>query len=112
MNRTRQLYYEAKKLIPGETQLFSKRPEMHHPFNWPAYFQKARGCEVWDLDGYKYIDVSFMGIGTNIIGYADSTIDKAVGQAIKKGTSSTLNCPEEVQLAELLCKIHPWVKNV
>ncbi len=92
--------------------MFSKRPEMFLPKLWPAYYSKAKGCAVWDLDGNKYIDMSFMGIGSCILGYADDYIDKAVKTAIDKANMSTLNPPEEVELAELLIKLHPWAQMV
>ena len=46
--------------------ILSKRPELFHPVLWPAYFKKAKGCEIWDLDGKKYTDISLMGVGSNI----------------------------------------------
>jgi glutamate-1-semialdehyde 2,1-aminomutase len=106
------LYKRAKPLIPGGTQLLSKRPEMFAPDVWPAYYSKAKGCRVWDLDDNEYIDMSIMGIGANILGYADDDVDQAVMEAIKKGNSSSLNCPEEVELAELLIELHPWANMV
>ncbi|RLJ03606.1 MAG: aminotransferase class III [Candidatus Aenigmatarchaeota archaeon] len=112
MGLSQDLYKRAKKLIPGGTQLLSKRPEMFLPDFWPAYYDKAKGCEVWDLDGNKYIDMSYMGIGSCILGYADKDIDNAVKNAIDKGSMTTLNPPEEVELAELLCDIHPWAGMV
>ena len=102
------LYKTAKKLIPGGTMLLSKRPEMFLPDKWPAYFSKAKGCEVWDLDDNKYIDMSIMGIGTNTLGYGHQEVDEAVRAIIYKGNMSTLNPPEEVYLAEKLIKLHPW----
>lgn len=107
-----ELYRKAKKLIPGGTQLLSKRPEMFAPDIWPAYYSQAKGCRVWDLDDNEYIDMSIMGIGANILGYADDDVDQAVIEAIKKGNSSSLNCPEEVELAELLIALHPWAQMV
>ena len=106
------LYRKAKKLIPGGTQLLSKRPEMFAPDVWPAYYSKAKGCRVWDLDSNKYIDISIMGIGANILGYADPDIDNAVIRVIKNSVSSSLELSEEVELAELLTDIHPWAKMV
>ncbi len=106
------LYNKAKKIIPGGTQLLSKRPEMFAPEVWPAYYSKAKGTNVWDVDGNKYIDMSIMGIGANILGYADDDVDSAVIEAIKNGSSSSLNCPEEVELAELLIGLHPWAQMV
>lgn len=95
-------------MIPGGNQLLSKRAEMFLPEQWPAYYSKAKGCEVWDLDGKKYTDMSIMGVGSCILGYADKDINSAVKKAVDAGSMSTLNAPEEVELAELLCKIHPW----
>ena len=112
MGKSQDLYTKAKTLIPGGTQLLSKRPEMFLPDYWPAYYSKAKGCEVWDIDGNKYIDMSYMGVGSCTIGYADDEIDNAVIEGIRKGTMSTLNAPEEVELAELLCELHPWAGMV
>ncbi|MBA7581775.1 Glutamate-1-semialdehyde 2,1-aminomutase [subsurface metagenome] len=112
MNSGTSLYDKAKKIIPGGTQLLSKRPEMFLPDLWPAYHDKAEGCKVWDLDGNEYIDMSYMGIGACILGYADEDINGAVKESIDKGNMSTLNCPEEVELAELLCGLHPWAGMV
>jgi glutamate-1-semialdehyde aminotransferase len=107
-----ELYQRAKRMIPGGTQLLSKRPEMFAPGVWPAYYSKAKGCRVWDLDGSAYIDMSIMGVGAVILGYADDDVDQAVIASIRNGVSSTLNCPEEVELAELLIEIHPWAQMV
>ena len=103
---------KAKRIIPGGTQLLSKRPEMFLPDLWPAYYEKAKGCQVWDLDGNCYVDMSYMGVGSCILGYADDDVDNAVKTAIEKGIITTLNCPEEVELAEVLCEIHPWADMV
>ncbi len=102
------LWSKAKKIIPGGTQLLSKRAEMFLPNQWPSYYKKAKGVEVWDLDGNKYIDMSLMGVGSCILGYADPDVSKAVKKVIEQGSISTLNSPEEVELAELLLKLHPW----
>jgi glutamate-1-semialdehyde 2,1-aminomutase len=105
-----ELYRRAKRLIPGGTQLLSKRPEMFLPEAWPAYFRSARGCEVVDLDGRRYLDFSHCGVGSCILGYADPDVDTAVKQAIDRGSMCTLNDPAEVELAELLVELHPWAE--
>lgn len=92
--------------------LLSKRPEMFLPEHWPSYYSKAKGCQVWDLDSKVYTDVSIMGIGTNILGYGNDEVDQAVLKAIQCGNMSTLNCPEEVELAERLITLHPWADMV
>ena len=106
------LYRRAKKIIPGGTQLLSKRPEMFLPDLWPSYYEKARGCKIWDLDGNEYLDFSYMGIGTAILGYAFEEVDNAVIESIRKGNLTTLNAPEEVYLAEVLLELHPWADMV
>ena len=112
MGNTSDLYRRAKKIIPGGTQLLSKRPELMAPELWPAYYSKASGCEVWDLDGNRFIDMSYNGIGACILGAADPDVNAAVIRAVHSGSMSTLNCPEEVELAELLCELHPWAEMV
>lgn len=106
------LWDKAKKIIPGGTQLLTKRSDMILPNQWPSYFKKAQGVEVWDLDGNKYIDMSYMGVGSCILGYADPDVNKAVKKVIEEGSMCTLNSPEEVELTQLLCRIHPWAGMV
>ena len=112
IKKSQKLYNRAKKLIPGGNMLLSKKPELFLPNGWPAYFSKTKGCEIWDLDYNKFFDLSLMGVGTNILGYSNDKVDKAVYKIIKTGNLSTLNCKEEVILAEKLIKIHPWADMV
>ena len=106
------LWRRAKKVIPGGNMLLSKRAEMFLPDQWPAYFSRAKGCRVWDLDGRELIDMSIMGIGTNLLGYGHPEVDAAVRDVVDAGNMSTLNCPEEVYLAERLVEMHPWAQMV
>lgn len=108
MGTGQKLWRRAKQIIPGGNMLLSKRAEMFLPEQWPAYFSKAKGCQVWDLDGNMYTDVSIMGIGTNVLGYGNPEVDEAVRQVVTAGNMSTFNCPEEVYLAEKLIELHPW----
>lgn len=112
MGTGQKLWQRAKRVIPGGNMLLSKRAEMFLPDQWPAYFSKAKGCKVSDLDGNEYIDMSIMGIGTNILGYGHPEVDEAVIHTVQAGNMSTLNCPEEVYLAERLVELHPWADMV
>lgn len=112
MSTTTQLYEQAKKLIPGGTQLLSKRPEMALPDQWPAYYSRAKGCECWDLDGNKYVDMTTNGIGACLLGFSDDDVDAAVKKVIDNGSMCSLNSPQELELAKLLCEIHPWAGGV
>ncbi len=103
-----ELWNKAKKIIPGGTQLLSKRSEMFLPDQWPSYYKKAKGIDLWDLDGNKFIDMSLMGVGSCILGYADDDVNSDVKKAVDEGSMATLNCTEEVDLAELLVGLNKW----
>jgi len=105
------LYNYAKTIIPGGTTLFSKRSELHLPDKWPAYFTKAEKTSVWDLNGKKYLDM-FCAVGTSILGYSNSRINKAILDNVKKGNMTSLNCPEEVYLSDQIINHHPWASMI
>jgi glutamate-1-semialdehyde aminotransferase len=102
----------AASLIPGGSQLLSKRPELYAPDSWPAYYEQADGVTVRDLDGNEYVDMSLMGVGPCVLGYGDPDVDAAAKQAIDQGVMATLNSPEEVDLAEKLLSLNPWADMV
>lgn len=106
--KSKELQDKAVKLIPGMTQLLSKRPDRYCRGVWPTYFKEAHGIEVVDLDNNKYLDFSIGGVGATVLGYADPDVNKAVIDVINQGSASTLNPPEEVALAEKLIELHPW----
>jgi len=108
INKGSLLWEEAKKIIPGGNQLLSKRSEKFLPGFWPSYYSRAKGCEVWDLDGKHYFDFAQMGVGSCILGYADADVNAAVIKAVSDGSMCSLNCPEEVELAKMLISLHPW----
>jgi glutamate-1-semialdehyde 2,1-aminomutase len=112
MTQPNDLWSRAKRLIPGGSMLLSKRSEMYLPSGWPAYFDRTNGCQVWGVDGTRYLDLGFMGVGTNILGYSYPSVDEAVKGVVDKGNLSTLNAPEEVFLAEKLIELHPWAHMV
>lgn len=102
----------AETLIPSGNMLLSKRPDYFIPYKWPTYYSRAKGCNVWDLDGKKYVDFSAMGIGTSLLGYSNDKINKEAMLAIKNGVASTLNSYEDVRLAEYFLKFNKWAHMV
>ena len=104
------LWRKAKGLIPGGNQLLSKRGELFLPELWPSYYSRAKGCEIWDLDGNGYFDFAGMGVTACVLGYSDSDVNSAVKKAIDEGSMGTLNSFEEVQLVEKLIEIHEWAE--
>ena len=112
INRGEKLLRRAKKIIPGGNQLLSKRSERFLPVLWPSYYSKAKGCSVWDTENNKYFDFAGMGVTSCVLGYSDDDVNKGILNAIKKGSMSTLNCTEEIDLAKKLIEIHPWSEMV
>tara|TARA_Y100000590_G_scaffold436911_1_gene558002 strand:+ start:152 stop:2215 length:2064 start_codon:yes stop_codon:yes gene_type:complete len=112
IQKGQKLWSRAQRIIPGGNMLLSKNPNRFLPGAWPTYFKSAKGCNVKDLDNNMYTDFSTMGVGTNILGYGHPKVDLAVKETIKNGNLSSLNCPEEVLLAEKLIKLHPWFDMV
>ena len=102
---------KAIQIIPGGNLLYSKRPEMFLPNEWPTYFHKSKNCYVWDLNNRKYIDMIF-AVGTNVLGYSNIEINKAVNKAVENGNLTTLNSLEEINLANELLKINKWAGMV
>ena len=107
-----QLWTEAKKIIPPGSMLLSKNPEIFLKKKSPAYFTRAKGCFIWDLEEKKYIDFSYMGVGTNLLGYSNPRVNKKVTNIINKGTCSTLNSREDIDLAKKIINLHPWFDAV
>ncbi len=106
LNLGQKMWKRAKNIIPGGNMLLSKRPEMYAPNQWPTYYSKAKGCYVWDLEKKKYLDMSLMSVGTNILGYSNSIVDNSVIKTIKSSNMSSLNCSEEILLSEKLIDMH------
>ena len=112
MDKGQKLWKRATAIILGGNSLLSKNPNLFLPNKWPTYFSKSKGCKVWDLNNHCYTDMSLMGVGTNILGYCNNEVDNAVKKVVKKGNLTSLNCPEEVFLAEKLLNMHPWAGKV
>jgi glutamate-1-semialdehyde 2,1-aminomutase len=112
INTGLRLWEDAKRVIPGGNGLLSKRPERYAPDVWPTYYSYAKGIKIADLDLKIYTDMAQMGIGSAVLGYADSDVNMAVTSAVSAGVNTTLNCPQEVLLAEKLLEIDTFAGGV
>lgn len=109
--RSMELFQRAEELIPGGTQLVSRRPSRTAFGVSPVYAARAKGARFWDVDGYEYIDwVS--GIGAIILGYADDVVDEAVTRQISLGNCYSVNHELEIELAEELVNLIPCAEMV
>ena len=78
ISKGQKLWIKAKNIIPSGNMLFSKNSDRFLPNKWPSYFSKAKGIDIWDLEGKKYKDLSLMGVGTNILGYSNTKINSKI----------------------------------
>jgi glutamate-1-semialdehyde aminotransferase len=109
--RSMELYHRAVELIPGGTQLVSRRPTRFACGVSPVFARRAKGARFWDVDGNEYIDwVS--GIGAIILGYCDPVVDEAVREQIACGTMYSINHELEIELAEELVRAIPCAEMV
>ena len=112
MKSYQKLWKYANKIIPGGNGLLSKRPQRFSPNHWPTYYTKAKDIYLWDINGKKFTDMSIMGIGTSILGYANNELDNFIKKNISYGVNTTLNSLEEVSLAKELLKIDSFADQV
>ena len=109
--RSMEMYERALELIPGGTQLISRRPTRYACGVSPVYAVRGQGSRIWDVDGFEYIDwVS--GIGAIILGYCDPVVDDAVREQISQGINFSISHPLELELAEELVGRVPCAEMV
>ncbi len=111
ISRSLELYKRAGELIPGWTQLISRRADQFANGVSPIYAQRAKGSRFIDVDENEYIDW-VNGVGAIILGHADDVVDSAVKEQIDRGSIYTLNSPLEIELAETLCNTIPSAQMV
>ena len=105
------IHQRAKALIPGTTQLISRRPTRAALGVSPIYAERAKGCRIWDVDGNEYIDWT-SAVGPVILGYADDVVDDAVRAQIERGSIYSIVQESAVELAEELVRIVPSAEMV
>ena len=111
VSRSLDLYKRAGELIPGWTQLISRRADQFARGVSPIYALRAKGSRFIDVDENEYIDW-VNAVGAIILGHADEVVDRAVKAQIDCGSLYTLNSPLEIELAEELCDTIPSAEMV
>ena len=91
-------------VIPGGFHL-SGRPLLGTE-DGPLYFERGRGCRIWDVDGHEYVDF-IMAYGPFLLGYANERIDAAAREQARAGNLLSLNHPLHVAFAERLLRSFP-----
>jgi glutamate-1-semialdehyde 2,1-aminomutase len=106
MTRSEKLFAKAQKLIPGGVNS-PVRAFSPHPF----FTKQAKGSRLFDVDGNEYIDYC-MAYGPLILGHAPAQVVEAVRKQLENGTLFGTPSEQEVELAELICKLVPSAEMV
>ena len=77
----------------------------------PIFIERGEGCELFDVDGNRYLD--WVGSwGPLILGHAEPSVIEAVIEAAARGTSYGAATAIEVELAEQITERFPSVEMV
>jgi glutamate-1-semialdehyde 2,1-aminomutase len=106
LTRSEKLFKKAKKLVPGGV---NSPVRAFQPY--PFFTQTAKGSRLFDVDGKKYIDYC-MGYGPLILGHAHPKIVEAVRAQLEQGSLFGTPTKQEVELAQLICKLVPSAQMV
>ena len=109
MNRSQKLFQRAQLVIPAGVN--SPVRAFGLVGGTPPFIQRGRGAQVWDADGRAYVD--YVGSwGPLIVGHAHPDVVSAARQAAERGLSFGAPTEQEVELAEMLCRIVPSLEQV
>ncbi len=75
----------------------------------PITVDRARGSEIWDVSGKRYIDFAG-GIGVMNVGHAHPRVMKAVHEQLEKATHTSfqvVHYESYLRLAQRLCEVAP-----
>ena len=101
----------AEKTIPLGSQTFSKSRTQYPVGISPLYAARAKGAEIWDVDGNRYIDL-VSALASVTLGYGDKDIERAVRKQLKRSVSMSLPGILEAEVAELIVTLVPSAEMV
>ncbi|QZY54303.1 glutamate-1-semialdehyde 2,1-aminomutase [Crassaminicella profunda] len=110
MNLNKEYQVKAHKFIPAGAHTYS-RADDGYPTNAPSVLEKGTGAYVWDVDGKKYLDFG-MALRAVTVGYDFERISNAAIEQIHKGNGLTRASKVEIDAAETICDLIPWVEMV
>jgi len=106
LSESGRLFERAKKLMPGGV---NSPVRAFEPY--PFFTKSARGSRLTDVDGREYIDYC-LGYGPLILGHAYPKVIEAVRGQLESGTLFGTPSEQEVELAELVCRLVPSAEMV
>jgi len=106
VSQSQRLFERARKLIPGGV---NSPVRVFSPF--PFFTRSARGSKLFDVDGKEYVDYC-LGYGPLILGHAYPKVVEAVRAQLEYGSLFGTPSEQEVELAELVCRLVPSAEMV
>ena len=108
-SQNQHLFEESQKVIPGGVN--SPVRAFRSVGGTPLFFQRGQGPYVWDADGKRYTD--YVGSwGPMIVGHCHPDVVKAVQDAASQGLGFGAPTADELEMANLLCKLLPSLEMV
>jgi glutamate-1-semialdehyde 2,1-aminomutase len=106
---SKELFERAKLVIPGGVN--SPVRAFNAVGGDPIYVEKGKGSRIWTAEGRELTD--FCGSwGPLILGHARAEIVDAIQRAAAEGTTFGINTRREVEFAEYLCELVPYMDMV
>ncbi len=109
MQRTHQLFQQARELIPGGVN--SPVRAFKGVGGEPIFFERGEGPYMWDVDGKRYVDY-VCSWGPLVAGHADAEIVRRVQETAARGLSFGTPVELEVEMARTLCQHVPSLEMV
>jgi len=110
MSLNREYQLKAHRYIPAGAHTYS-RADDSYPLNAPPILERGKGAHVWDMDGNRFLDFG-MALRAVTVGYDFERISQAAIEQIHKGNNLTRASKIEIEAAETLCNLIPWVEMV
>lgn len=111
LKKSQQLFSQAQKLIPCQTQTLSKGHTQFVQGVTPIFIEKGNGSHVWDVDNNEFIDYA-LALGPVTLGYNYPLTNTAIISQLEKGISFSMPHPLEVKLAEIINQIIPCAEMI
>jgi glutamate-1-semialdehyde 2,1-aminomutase len=109
MDRSREIFAEAQKVLPGGVD--SPVRSFRGVGGDPVIIASGNGSRLNDVDGNSYIDFCYSW-GPLILGHANGEVVEAVRAAASRGLSYGAATEAEVELAKLVCESVPSMEMV
>jgi len=106
LERSKELYEEAVKLMPGgvSSPVRAVKP-------YPFYTSHARGSKIYDVDGNEYIDYC-LAYGPLILGHANPVVKRAIEEQLERGWLYGTPIELEIKYAKLITRLYRSIDMV